>query len=329
MHILLFTPYFNQPRGNSTTSKRIIHFLQKGGIQTFVFPYLEKDFWHLPQTDVIHILHATRFVSWAQENQYTIQKPYIITMGGTDINLDLQSPMSDDIYSLLQGARFITVFTQDAAEKVGLLSTEWLDKTVVIPQTAWISWNVSSQTRYDQPRILLPAGLRPVKDVLHVLPALDDLIMEYPNLQFTLLGANLNNEVYHQVTNATRNRPWFTYAGVVPYEVMTTWYNHSNIVINTSLSEGQPLAVMEAMAIGKPVIARKIAGNESLIRHNETGWLYETLDEFKEAFQVIMKDPMQRELVIHNAKEWLQHTSSPAHEAAQYIELYKKSQLHK
>lgn len=325
MHILLFTPYFNQPRGNSTTSKRIVHFLQKEGVETSVFPYLEKDPWHLPKTDVIHILHATRFVSWAQENHYTVNTPYIVTMGGTDINLDLQSPMSDDIYSLLEGASFITVFTPDAAEKVGKLSETWLEKTVVIPQTAWISWDISTETYYNEPRILLPAGLRPVKDVLHVMPALDDLIIHYPKLHFTLLGANLNEQVYQQVIEASRNRPWFTYAGVVPYEVMTHWYNHSNIVINTSLSEGQPLAVMEAMAMSKPVIARKIPANESLIIHKQTGWLYETLDDFKEAFHEIMNNPIQREEITRNAKEWLHRTSSPAQEAAQYIELYKRS----
>lgn len=325
MHILLFTPYFNQPRGNSTTSKRIIHFLQKEGIQTSVFPYMEKDLWHLPQTDVVHILHATRFVSWAQENHYTINQPYIVTMGGTDINLDLQSPMSEDIYALLDMASFITVFTQDAAWKVGHLSKDWLNKTVVIPQTAWISWNISMKTQYDEPQILLPAGLRPVKDVLQVIPALDDLIISYPNLHFTLLGANLSNQVYHQVMEASRNRPWFTYAGVVPYEIMTNWYKLSNIVINTSISEGQPLAVMEAMAMGKPVIARKIPANESLILHNQTGWLYETLDQFKEAFHTIMSNPAHREQVIQHAKEWIHQSSSPAQEAAQYIELYKRS----
>ncbi len=325
MHILLFTPYFNQPRGNSTTSKRIIHFLQKEGIQTSVFPYLEKDPWHLPQTDVVHILHATRFVSWAQENHYAINQPYIVTMGGTDINLDLQSPMSEDIYALLDMASFITVFTQDAAWKVGHLSKDWLNKTVVIPQTAWISWNITMKTQYDEPQILLPAGLRPVKDVLQVIPALDDLIISYPNLHFTLLGANLSDQVYHQVMEASRNRPWFTYAGVVPYEIMTNWYNLSNIVINTSISEGQPLAVMEAMAMGKPVIARKIPANESLILHNQTGWLYETLDQFKEAFHTIMSNPAHREQVIQQAKEWIRQSSSPAQEAAQYIELYKRS----
>lgn len=325
MHILLFTPYFNQPRGNSTTSRRIIHFLQKEGIQTSVFPYLERDPWHLPQPDVVHILHATRFVSWAQENQYTIHRPYIVTMGGTDINLDLQSPMSDDIYSLLELASYITVFTQDAAEKVGQLSQKWLKKTVVIPQTVWISWDISTKAQYDEPKVLLPAGLRPVKDVLHVIPAMDELSMDYPKMQFTVLGANLHKQVYQQVMEASSSRPWFTYAGVVPYEVMTHWYNNSNMVLNTSLSEGQPLAVMEAMAMGKPVIARKIAANESLIIHKQTGWLYETLDEFKEAFHMIMNNPVQRKQVIQHAKEWIYDSFSPTHEAVQYIELYRRS----
>ncbi|RXT09076.1 glycosyltransferase [Ammoniphilus sp. CFH 90114] len=328
MHILFFTPYFNQPRGNATTSKRVIHYLQKQGIQTCVFPYDEADLWHLPHTvDIVHILHATRFAAWAREHKFTLSKPYILTMGGTDINSDLQSEVSNDVFQLLDRADALTVFTEDALEKVKALNQDWFTKTHVIPQAAWISWKVKKRVDYHSPHILLPAGLRPVKDVLHALPALDILAQEYmnPSLKYTILGANLDQEVHKQVMMAAESRPWMDYAGVVPFEVMTQWYNDSNIVINTSITEGQSLAVMEAMAMGRPVIARRNPANESLIQHGITGWLYETPNEFVQAVHSIMKEPSLRNNVTRKAQQWIEQYSSPKKEAEAYIRLYRKA----
>jgi len=328
MHILYFTPYFNQPRGNSTTSKRIVHFLQKSGIRTSVFPYFEKDPWFLPaieSVDVIHILHATRFLAWAKENQFVLKRPYIVTMGGTDINSDLQNELSEDVTNLLYNAVYIVVFTPDAKQKIKNLNIEWVKKVRVIPQSAWLPWDIKEPKQTDYPSILLPAGLRPVKDVLHVLPALDEVIDLYPRLQFTILGANLDSSVYQQVMEASQTRPWLHYAGVVPFEVMTHWYEEANIILNTSISEGQSLAVMEALAIGRPVIARKNAANEDIIKNKVTGWIYNSMDEFKEALHIIMNDPFHRGQVIQAAREWVKQHCSPEQEVHQYIDLYKRA----
>jgi glycosyltransferase involved in cell wall biosynthesis len=324
MHILFFAPYFNQPRGNSTTIKRLVHFMQLQGINASVIPYLEDDNWHQPRADIFHILHATRFLHWAKDNHFILNGPYIVTMGGTDINIDLQQEsMDDDMFAFLNDAAYITVFTEDAKEKVLRLSPGWIDKTFVVPQGIWQPWTVSAIEEEMAPRILLPAGLRPVKDVLHVFPALDELIHKYPEMNFTILGANLDHNVYEQVQRKTEQRHWMDYAGVVPYEVMKFWYEQAQIVINTSLSEGQSLALMEAMAVGRPVIARKNEANVQLIDHEQTGWLYETLDEFIEAVDSIVTNASLREKVVRQAKSWIAEHASPEKEANGYVRLYR------
>jgi glycosyltransferase involved in cell wall biosynthesis len=322
MHILFFAPYFNQPRGNSTTIKRLVHFLQQENISTSVIPYLEDDDWYRSEADLYHILHATRFVKWQKENGFNLNRPYLVTMGGTDINIDLQANLDEDVFSFLNSAAFITVFTEDAKEKVKQLFSGWAEKTIVIPQGIWLPWTISSKTVEMTPRILLPAGLRPVKDVLHTLPALDELIVDYPNMNFTILGAKLEVEVHKQIQIEAEKRQWLKYAGVVPYEVMKIWYENSQIVINSSISEGQSLALMEAMAVGTPVIARKNAANLQLIRHKETGWLYETKCDFIEAVHSIIQDVPLRNQVIHQAKEWVSQHYSPEKETFDYINLY-------
>ncbi|OCA85564.1 hypothetical protein A8F94_11800 [Bacillus sp. FJAT-27225] len=199
MKIALFSPYYNQPRGNSTTVKRLIYHFEKMGILLSVIPYLENSSIDGTDADIFHILHATRFVRWAKDRQFILNHPYIVTMGGTDINVDLQTDLSSEIFSFLNEAVFITVFTEDAKDKIKQLYSPWMKKTFVIPQGVWLPWAISSPKNRLKPSILLPAGLRPVKDVLHILPGLDEIIDHYPEMTFTILGANLDRSVHRDV----------------------------------------------------------------------------------------------------------------------------------
>ncbi len=50
-------------------------------------------------------------------------------------------------------------------------------------------------------------------------------------------------------------------------------YAALDVVVNTSLNEGTPVALIEAMAAGVPVVATAVGGVPDVVRHGETGWL--------------------------------------------------------
>jgi glycosyltransferase involved in cell wall biosynthesis len=60
-----------------------------------------------------------------------------------------------------------------------------------------------------------------------------------------------------------------------------------DIYLQTSLWEGLPIAVIEAMAMGLPVIATDVIGNKDLIIHGETGFLINTKEDFKNAIALL------------------------------------------
>jgi len=59
----------------------------------------------------------------------------------------------------------------------------------------------------------------------------------------------------------------------VPRAQLLSWMAEADVVVNTSEAEGQSNAILEAMAVGTPVVARGCAGNACLVRDGETGLL--------------------------------------------------------
>ena len=85
----------------------------------------------------------------------------------------------------------------------------------------------------------------------------------------------------------------------------------------------QPLtAILSNAQAGLNYLERKDA-NLQLVRHKETGWLYETKHDFTKAVHSIVNDGSLRNLVIHQAKEWIAQHYSPIKETQAYIDLYK------
>ena len=58
--------------------------------------------------------------------------------------------------------------------------------------------------------------------------------------------------------------------------------------ISTSRWEGMPLSILEAMSFGLPVIASDVVGNNNIVEHNKTGFLY-NMDNPKEAADYLIK----------------------------------------
>jgi colanic acid/amylovoran biosynthesis glycosyltransferase len=63
--------------------------------------------------------------------------------------------------------------------------------------------------------------------------------------------------------------------GYVPHDLLPGFYRGADLVVLTSRSEGIPVALMEAMAYERLVLAPAITGIPELVQHGRTGFLYE------------------------------------------------------
>lgn len=90
-----------------------------------------------------------------------------------------------------------------------------------------------------------------------------------------------------------------------PSKEMARWYRSSDIVLMTSLYEGVPLVIYEALAMGVPVVAPALPGNVELM-NGEGGLLIEPRDDvdgYAEALVTLLDDERQRRQVGERSRQ--------------------------
>lgn len=331
--VTFLSPYYHQGRGNATTARRIVTGLNEFNIDTNVVAYNEQPLtaeWLelIEKSSLLHILHFRRFAEWQGDNQLFLDKPYVITSGGTDVNIDIFKPeYQDNIGIVLENAAAITVFSEDAKQKLQSIYRNLDSKIHIVKQSVWfpeINQEISTSIKLSEvgPNIVLPAGLRAVKDVLYVLPAILELKQVFPTLTFTIVGAPLERSVLQEVEKVIEKNQWINYYEEIPLEEMAGLYRQSDIIINTSLSEGQSSALLEAMFLGKPVIARNNGGNKSIIEHGENGFLFDDVYDFFMYAKELLRNKERREFISKCGKNYVIEKHSLHEEISKYLRLY-------
>ena len=100
----------------------------------------------------------------------------------------------------------------------------------------------------------------------------------------------------------------------------------SDIYLSTSLYEGLPLSILEAMSVGLPIVASNVTGNLDTIEHGKSGYLYE-LKNVIQAVRYIKKlanDKYKRINFGKNAFERQRKCFSKDIMLSEYLQLYKK-----
>ena len=94
---------------------------------------------------------------------------------------------------------------------------------------------------------------------------------------------------------ALGDEPGITWLGQIE-DVRTVWQHAAISVLPTSYGEGVPLALLEAAACGRPVIASDTPGCREIVRHRETGLLVppHDIDALADAVAALAADPTRR-----------------------------------
>ncbi|TWJ18666.1 GPMC system family 4 glycosyltransferase [Geobacter argillaceus] len=332
MRVAIVSPYSVGPmRGNITTVRRIRRFLEQLETETIVLPADTLSASEMRQLltsfapDIIHGFHARYCGETTRQLANELSAPYLITITGSDIN-DPTLRNHPDTARAVVAAAAIACFDDHEAKAVATHFPDTGKRIFVIPQGIEPP-PVTGHCPFEFPEnalvLLLPAALRPVKNVAFPIRALPPLLGDNPALLLAIAGGVIDQSYATAIRDMLAASSCARWLGEVPYEQMGDLYVRADIVLNCSLFEGMPNSLLEAMALGRPVLAVDIPGNRSLVRDGETGVLFRDETDFRRQLLRLANDPTLRANCGRNAREYVLTQLSPTREAEGYLRLYK------
>ena len=121
---------------------------------------------------------------------------------------------------------------------------------------------------------LMVAGIRPVKNIAAAIEAFSEVEKKVADTALLLAGPVIDQNEAERIFKIGSRLQRFQYLGEMSPAQVRELMAAADVFLNTSLHEGMPGAVLEAMAAGVPIIASAVAGNCALVRDNENGLLF-------------------------------------------------------
>jgi glycosyltransferase involved in cell wall biosynthesis len=305
--LAVLTPFASPSvRGNAVTVDRITRGLRRRGVELRVW-----DLSVVPEgavehqiaqygPAVIHAFHAFRTGPTAMRLARRAGVPVLVTATGTDVNQDLfDEDGAPIVRRVLEGAGVVSVFDESMAARIVEALPATASRLVVIPQSAVFEpppsghWPpIAALRRRPGPIILFPAGIRKIKRPTFPLEPLEGLRDRHPMLELVYVGPIIDAPEGEALRRLLSEYPWAQYLGAVPHNRMPALLDLADVVLNCSLSEGgMANAVLEALALGRAVLAADIAGNRSLVEDGITGFLFGSAEELAEKADRLLQDP--------------------------------------
>lgn len=209
-----------------------------------------------------------------------LRKPYAVTCHGSDIRL-LHKRASIRIWQsfLLLKASHVFAVTNEIKnilvreyrlplERVSLVPNGY-DEEIVKQLRSKSERTTCERTA----RLVFLGSLRRVKDPLNLIEAFHLISQRMDNVHLEIVGdGNLRSAVERKI-DSYKLQDKVTLHGMLCHKRALEILSSSDIYILTSLSEGLPTSLIEAMALGKAVVATNVGGVPEVVRNGENGLL--------------------------------------------------------
>ncbi|XP_068766790.1 glycosyltransferase 1 domain-containing protein 1 isoform X2 [Struthio camelus] len=334
---LLLLACLRAQTGNATTAARIQNHLGAAGHICI----LKDAFGCESPTEIANLISSEKFDAALAIHLYKGGRllqgskiPFGIVFGGTDINEDTRCEEKHRIMgAVLAEARFAVAFTTKMKE---LAAAEWPHaRKKIYVQTQGIKttpsetfdWNRFLQnagipTGVDNLHIfLLICGLRRIKDPLYLVDVFSDWHRKEPSVHLGIIGPAVDPLFTSEVEEKVKRAPGVHLLQEMSQDDLHAAMKRCFAVVNSSISEGMSAAILEAMDLDIPVLARNIPGNTAIIKHTDTGLLFSDPQEFVLLSKSLMNDPIMKREIVRKAKDYVKRHHSWERERKTYQNL--------
>jgi len=200
------------------------------------------------------------------------------------------------------------------------------DVAVIPNGIASTSPAVEPQERPQGSPVVLYAGrLRSRKAVAVLLEAFAGLRQNQPDALLILVGEGEQRAALEAQAEALGIAGATRFVGAQPRSAMASWYAAADLFCLPSLYEGFPLAILEAMAAGLPVVATAVAGVPEAVVDGVTGRLVPPGDvaSLAAALEELASQPERRRAMGEAGRRRVEEKFAIPQIAGAYLDLFR------
>ena len=162
----------------------------------------------------------------------------------------------------------------------------------------------------------------PVKDYPLMVEVARDVISKCPKIRFELAGDGPLMANIKELIEKYRLEEYFALPGFL--DDVSVFYKNLDVYLNTSLHEGIPMSVLEAMANGLPIIAPKVGGFKEIITDGVDGYLLDTRNpkDFADKCLSLYENKILSQKMAHAAREKIAREFSVQQMVQHYADMY-------
>jgi glycosyltransferase involved in cell wall biosynthesis len=189
----------------------------------------------------------------------------------------------------------------------------------VVPNMIDIKRVDAAEPMDEKKKIILFVGhLSYAKGFYDLLCTVPRVIEECKDAQYWFLGERIDEEKNIMISQNNKkiekaNKIWRRFSdnirsfGTVPNGRILAMMKSAKLLVLASYSEGFPMAVLEAMACGLPVVTTDVGALASLVKENINGYLIEPgdVEELGENIVRLLKDQDLQKKIGNNNKEYV------------------------
>jgi len=196
-------------------------------------------------------------------------------------------------------------------------------KACVVYNGVALSWPLSPRREGHTVTIGSAGRFYPVKDFALMIDVARAVRQKLPDVMFRLAGDGPLREDLQDRAEARGLKGSFSFAGHVAD--MPAFYRSIDIYLNTSVHEGIPMSILEAMASGVPVVAPDVGGIGEIITHGMDGYLIPTRnpEDFARCLVALCESRALRRQVAEHAAATVRDRFSAEAMADHYFQLYE------
>ena len=161
------------------------------------------------------------------------------------------------------------------------------------------------------------------KGILNLIEAIGDI----PNAKLLIAGDGPERERIEAYISEHKLDGRITLLGYQNQDSIHKYITNSRFVVIPSIcNENCPYSVLEAMEIGKPIVASRIGGIPELIVDGENGYLYKAddINELKEKLTLLLDDDEKVNSFAQKSRELYESYYSPDSYYNELIKIYNK-----